>query len=404
MNFDPTEEQQLLAAAIARFVERDYTFEARRAIVASPQGWSRQVWQTMADMGLFGLTLPAEHGGFGGGAVDAMALMEAVGDALIVEPWLPTVALGARLVAAAGSNAQKRLLADVAEGRRTMAFAHAEAGARHSVAHVATRAVANGDGFVLNGTKLGVANAHAADTLVVSARTAGNATDRDHIGLFLVDRGAPGMTTNALRMLDGTRAADVVLAGVRVSRDACVGAPGDALPLIEAAIDFATALVCAEAVGAIRAANDATLEYLKVRKQFGVPIGTFQALQHRMVDLAIELEQVKSMASLACAAVDSQRSPASRARIVSAAKVRIADACRRVSQESVQLHGGMGMSEELKISHTFRRLTALAQEFGDADHHLARLAALDCSDELPPRSLPPEGVQSVARGGPAPLT
>jgi alkylation response protein AidB-like acyl-CoA dehydrogenase len=378
MNFDPTEEQQLLAASIARFVVRDYTFEARRAIVASPKGWSRHVWRTMADMGLLGLTLPAEHAGFGGGAMDAMALMEAIGDALIVEPWLPTVALGARLVAAAGSDVQKqRLLVDVAEGRRTMAFAHAEAGARHSVAHVATSAVANGDGFLLNGTKLAVANAHAADTFVISARTAGDATDRDGIGLFLVDRSAPGVTTNALRMLDGTRAADVVLAGVRVSRDACVGAPIDALPLIETTIDFATALVCAEAAGAIRAANDATLEYLKTRKQFGVPIGTFQALQHRMVDLAIELEQVKSMASLACAAVDSQQSPAARARVVSAAKVRIADACRRVSQESVQLHGGMGMSEELKISHTFRRLTALAQQFGDADYHLARLAALD---------------------------
>ena len=259
-----------------------------------------------------------------------------------------------------------------------MAFAHAEAGARHSLAHVATRAAVDGDGFVLNGTKRAVANAHDADTLVVSARTAGTTTDRDGIGLFLVDRGAAGMTTTALRMLDGTRAADVALAGVRVPLDACVGAPGGALPLIEATTDFATALVCAEAVGAIRSANDATLEYLKTRKQFGVPIGTFQALQHRMVDLAIELEQVKSMASLACAAVDSKEDAAHRARVVSAAKVRIADACRRVSQESVQLHGGMGMSDELKISHTFRRLTALAQQFGDADYHLARLAALGC--------------------------
>ena len=376
MHFDPTEEQQLLAASIARFVERNYTFEARRAIVASQVGWSRDVWRTMADMGLLGLTLPAAHGGFGGGAMDAMALMEAIGDALIVEPWLATVALGARLVAAAGTDVQKeRLLVEVAEGRRTMAFAHAEAGARHSLAHVATSAVPDHDGFVLNGTKLAVANAHAADTLVVSARIAGAATDREGLGLFLVDRDALGMTTSALRMLDETRAADVALVGVHVSRDACVGPPGGALPLIETTIDFATALVCAEAAGAIRAANNATLDYLKTRKQFGVPIGTFQALQHRMVDLAIELEQVKSMASLACAAVDASEDPANRARVVSAAKVRIADACRRVSQESVQLHGGMGMSDELKISHTFRRLTALAQQFGDADHHLARLAA-----------------------------
>jgi alkylation response protein AidB-like acyl-CoA dehydrogenase len=378
VNFDPSEEQQLLAASIARFVERDYGFEARRAIVASPDGWSRDVWRTMADMGLLGLTLPTEHGGFGGGAVDAMTLMEAIGDALIVEPWLATVALGARLVAKAGSDVQKqRLLTEVAEGRRTMAFAHAEADARHLLAHVATRAVSDGDGFVLHGAKLAVANAHAADTLVVSARVAGATTDREGIGLFLVDRGAPGMTTTALRMLDGTRAAGVALVGVHVPRDACVGTPDGALPLVEATIDFATALVCAEAAGAIRAANDATLEYLKTRKQFGVAIGTFQALQHRMVDLAIELEQVKSMASLACTAVDSKQDRANCARTVSAAKVRVADACRRVSQESVQLHGGMGMSDELKISHTFRRLTALAQQFGDADHHLARLAALE---------------------------
>jgi alkylation response protein AidB-like acyl-CoA dehydrogenase len=178
-------------------------------------------------------------------------------------------------------------------------------------------------------------------------------------------------------MLDGTRAADVVLDAARISRDAATGPPGSALPLIEDVVDFATALICAEAAGAIKSANDATLDYLKTRRQFGVPIGSFQALQHRMVDLAIEHEQVKSMACLACAAVDSEQDARRRVRTVSAAKLRIADACRRVSQESIQLHGGMGMSDELKVSHTFRRLTAIAQQFGDADHHLARFAALD---------------------------
>ena len=377
MNFDPTEEQQLLAASIERFVLRDYGFEMRRRIVASPDGFSRDVWRAMAEMGLVGLPLPVEHGGFGGGAMDAMALMEAIGDALIVEPWLAT-ALGARLVAQGGSDAQKaRYLPSVAEGRRTMAFAHGEADARHTLSHVATRAVERDDGFVLDGSKRAVAHADAADTLVVSARTAAGDADRAGVSLFVIDRATPGVSTRALRLLDGTRAADVTLDGVHTTRDALIGAPGGALPSIEAVIDFATALVCAEAVGAIRSANDATLEYLKTRKQFGVPIGSFQALQHRMVDLAIELEQARSMATLACAAVDSQRDPAQRARTVSAAKVRICDACRRVSQESIQLHGGMGMSDELKVSHTFRRLTAIAQQFGDADHHLARLAALD---------------------------
>jgi alkylation response protein AidB-like acyl-CoA dehydrogenase len=378
MNFDPTEEQQLLAASIARFVERDYAFETRRRIVASPEGMSRDVWRTMAELGVVGLPLPAEHGGFGGGAMDSFALMEAIGEALIVEPWLATVALGAQLVARGGSDQQKRqLLPPVAEGARTMAFAHAEADARHTLSHVAVRATPYDQGHVLSGSKRAVSNAGAADTLIVSARTAGGDTDREGIGLFVVERGASGLSTHPLRMLDGTRAADVVLDSVRVPRDAALGIPGQALPLIEEVVDFATALICAEAVGAIKSANDTTLDYLKTRKQFGVPIGSFQALQHRMVDLAIELEQAKSMACLACAAVDSEPDATRRARTVSAAKVRIADACRRVSQESIQLHGGMGMSDELKVSHTFRRLTAIAQQFGDAEHHLARLAALD---------------------------
>jgi alkylation response protein AidB-like acyl-CoA dehydrogenase len=379
MNFDATEEQRLLAASIARFVERDYAFERRRTIVASPEGMSRDVWRAMADLGLTALLLPADCGGFGGGAVDAMAVMEAIGEALLVEPWLATVGVAAQLVARGGNEAQRqRLLPGVADGTRLLAFAHVEAEARHDPAFVATRAATAADdsGFVLTGVKRAVPAADAVDTLIVSARTSGDAASADGIGLFVVERSAPGVSTRALRMLDGTRAADVALDGVHVNADAALGTPGSALPLIEDVLDVATALVCAEAVGAIRSANDATLEYLKTRKQFGVPIGAFQALQHRMVDLAIELEQATSMASLACAAVDGERDRRRRARVVSGAKVRIADACRRVSQESIQLHGGIGMSDELKVSHTFRRLTAIAQQFGDADHHLARFAAL----------------------------
>jgi alkylation response protein AidB-like acyl-CoA dehydrogenase len=378
MNFDPTEEQQLLAASIARFVERDYTFEIRRGIVASAAGYSPAVWRTLADLGLLGLPLPSDHGGFGGGALDTMSLMAAIGDALIVEPWLATVGLAAQLVARGGSEAQKqRILPAVAGGTCLLAFAQAEAGGQHALAHIATRARADGDGYVLSGAKRAVANAAAADLLVVAARTHGEDDDPAGITLFLVERGVAGVALKPLRMLDGTRAADIAFDDVRVPATSMLGAPGHALPLIEEATDFATALVCAEAAGAIESANRATLDYLKTRKQFGVAIGTFQALQHRMVDMTIDHEQVKSMASLACAAVDGERDPAARSRVVSAAKVRIADACHHVSQESVQLHGGMGMSDELKVSHTFRRLTAIAQQFGDADHHLARLAALD---------------------------
>ena len=376
MNLDPSEEQRLLAASIERFVERDYAFGTRRRIVASPEGYSQDVWRTMAELGLIGLPLPAAHGGFGGGAMDSVSLMHAIGSALIVEPWLASVALGAQLVARGGSDEQRgRLLPAVAEGKLKLAFAHAEAPARYALAHVAARARADAGGYVISGVKRAVLHGVCADLLVVSARTAGDESDAEGLSLFVVERDAPGVVLTALRMLDGTRAADIAFDEVRVPAQAMIGIPGRALQLIEEVIDFATALVCAEAVGAIKSANDATLEYLKTRKQFGVAIGSFQALQHRMVDMAIEYEQAKSIALLACSAVDTEHDAAARSRTVSAAKARIADACRKVSQEAIQLHGGMGMSDEVKVSHTFRRLTAIAQQFGDADHHLERFAA-----------------------------
>jgi alkylation response protein AidB-like acyl-CoA dehydrogenase len=375
MNLDPSEEQRLLAASIERFVARDYAFETRRRTVASPDGYSQDVWRTMAELGLLGLPLPATHGGFGGGAMDAVSLMQAIGSALIVEPWLATVGLGAQLIARGGSDEQqRRIVPAVAEGRLKLAFAHAEAEARYTIAHVATRARTDAGGYVISGAKRAVLHGACADLFVVSART--DDSDVEGLSLFVVERDAPGVALAALRMLDGTRAADVAFDDVRVPAQALIGAPDRALPLIEEVVDFATALVCAEAVGAIKSANDATLEYLKTRKQFGVAIGSFQALQHRMVDMAIEYEQAKSIALLACSAVDTEHDAAARSRTVSAAKARIADACRKVSQESVQLHGGMGMSDEIKVSHTFRRLTAIAQQFGDADHHLERFAAL----------------------------
>jgi len=332
MNFDYSEEQQLLADSVRRFLQDKYQFEARKKIIAG-EGWSPQVWATFAEMGLTGLPLPAEYGGFGGGAVDLMGVMEAFGEALVVEPYLATV-MAARLVARGGSEAQKKaILPAVAEGRMKLAFAHDE-------------------------KQRAVLGAPAADKLVVAVKGK----------LSLVDPGKAKM--KPFRTLDNMLAADVSIAG----------APSEPLSggreAIDEVIDFATALICAEAVGAMKFACDTTLEYLKTRKQFGVPIGTFQALQHRMVDMFIAYEQAKSMACLACSKVDQGEDPAERARAVSMAKIKIADSARHVSQEAVQLHGGMGMSEELKVSHAFRRLTVLARQFGDADHHLARLASL----------------------------
>jgi pimeloyl-CoA dehydrogenase small subunit len=375
MNFDLSDEQQLLADSLRRYLANEYPMEARAKIVESPTGWSEAVWAAFAEMGLLGVPFAEEHGGFGGNAVDVMLVMEALGEGLVVEPYWVNVGLAGRLVARAGSAAQqKRLLPELIQGKHRLAFAHTERTARYDLAHVAARARRAGAGFILNGEKRAVLHGGAADTLIVSARTAGGDIDAAGIGLFLVDRHAKGVTLKEYRTIDELRAADVWLADVAVPAEALLGEEGRALPHIEEAADYATALLCAEAVGAIRFANDATLEYLKTRRQFGVPIGSFQALQHRMVDMVISYEQARSMACLACVKVDGA-SPAERRHAVSAAKIKVADACRHVSQEAVQLHGGMGMTEELKISHTFRRLTMIGQTFGDAEHHLERFAA-----------------------------
>ncbi len=365
MNFDYNEEQQLLADSVRRFIQKDYAFEARRKFVASDAGYSDAVWATLAEMGLTGIPFSPDYGGFGGGATDLLSVMEAFGEGLVVEPFLATV-LGAQCVARAGSDVQKKaILPQVVQGTLKMAFAHSEKGARYDLGHVKATATKSGNGWTLDGEKVVVLGAPAAAKLVVSAKTPAGPS------LFLVD--AKAVKLKAYRTLDEMRAADVVLAS---TPGEMLGTEGKALPVIEAVVDFATALVCAEAVGAMKYACDSTLEYLKTRKQFGVPIGTFQALQHRIVDMVIAYEQAKSMAFLACSQVDSAPDAKDRARAVSAAKIKIADNARLISQEAIQLHGGMGMSEELKVSHSFRRLTMIAQQFGDADHHLERFARL----------------------------
>jgi len=371
MDFEYSEEQQLLADSVQRLMQKDYDFEARKKIVASEAGYSEDIWRAFAEMGLLGLPLPQDHGGFGGSALDLMAVMEAFGEGLVVEPYLATVGLGAQFIARAGARAQqKAILPAVAEGRLKLAFAHTEANARYNLAQVATTATPNEGGWLLSGEKRVVLGAPLADKLIVSA-----ATSKRGFSLFLVDRTAPGVEVKAYRTFDEMRAGDVALENVQVDKKALVGKKNAGLTLVEEVVDFATALICAEAVGVIKSANESTLEYLKTRKQFGVPIGTFQALQHRMVDMFITGEQARSMACLAASKAEVADAD-ERRRAISAAKIKIADACRHVSQESIQLHGGMGMTEEMKVSHAFRRLTMIAQQFGDADHHLERFAAL----------------------------
>ena len=329
MNFDYNEEQQLLADSVRRFLQKDYDFEARKKIVASPQGWSERVWATFAEMGLAGVPLSTDYGGFGGGAVDMMSVMDAFGEALVVEPYLPTM-LAAVAIAKAGDEKQKQaILPLVVEGKMRLALATGERG---------------------------VIGAPMADKVVLLADNK----------LQLFDRSALRLKPH--RTLDGLAAAEIELTGK--------GEPLGAASVLDEIQDLGAALSCAEAVGAMKFACDTTLEYLKTRRQFGVPIGAFQALQHRMVDMYVAYEQAKSMACLACSKVDQAENARDRARSVSAAKIKIADAARHISQESVQLHGGMGMTEELKVSHTFRRLTALQRRFGDVDQHLARFATL----------------------------
>ena len=366
MNFDYNEEQQLLADSVRRFLGKDYGFEERKKIVQSKEGFSAKVWSTMAEMGLTGIPFSTEFGGFGGGAVDLMGVMEAAGDALLVEPYLATL-MGGQLIARLGSDAQKKaILPGVVEGKTKLAFAHTESGARYNLAKVGAKAKKAGSGWEITGEKVVVLGAPAADKLVVSANT-----DKG-LSLFVVD--AKKARTKAYLTLDEQRAGDVSFAGTPAE---LLGTEAKALAAIEEVVDLGTALICAEAVGAMKFACDTTLEYLKTRKQFGVPIGTFQALQHRMVDMYVAHEQARSMACLACSKMDTHADANDRARAISAAKIKVADNCRHVSQESIQLHGGMGMTEELKVSHTFRRLTMIAQQFGDAEHHLARFARFD---------------------------
>jgi alkylation response protein AidB-like acyl-CoA dehydrogenase len=377
MNFDLNEEQRLLAESVGRFLDNTYGFEDRKKVIQSESGGSDAVWKQLAEMGVLSIPFSEAAGGIGGGAVDLMSAMQSIGKALLVEPVLATVLAG-RLIDRAGSAAQQgEVLTGVIDGSRKLAFAHTEDGARYRLSHVAATATKTADGWTLSGLKRVVLGAPLADMLVVTARTSGSAGDAQGVSMFLVASGAKGVSMTAYRTLDNQRAADVKLDAVAVRADALLGTEGAAMPVVEEAVDFATALLCAEAVGAMQFANDTTLEYLKTRKQFGAPIGSFQALQHRMVEMFVTAEQSRSMTYLACSKVDASGDPSERSRIVSAAKIKIADACRQISQESIQLHGGMGMTEEMKVSHTFRRLTMIAQQFGDADAHLERFASLD---------------------------
>lgn len=374
MEFDYTEEQQAIQDSLQRWLGKHYSFERRREWLRSEADCSEEAWATYAEMGLLALPLPEAHGGLGGSGVDTALVMEQLGAALALEPYLPTVVLGAGLVAELGSPAQcDALLPAVAEGRLRLALAHQEPGGRHARHHVATTARREGAHWVLDGRKAVVLGAPQAQRLLVSARTAGADRDAQGISLFLVDAGTPGLAQRAYANHDGQRAAELALSGVRVDDAARLGPVDGALPAIERALDRALAALCAEAVGVMSALNAATLDYLKTRQQFGVAIGSFQALQHRMADMVIAAEQARSMATLAAVKCDAADA-AERSRVCSAAKAFIGQQGRFVGQQAMQLHGGMGLTDELMAAHLFKRLTLIDTCLGDTDHHFERFS------------------------------
>jgi len=374
MDFDLSEEQRLLDETVRRLIKDEYGFEKRKSYKGSPEGFSRKLWSRYAEIGLLGLPFAEEHGGFGGSAVESMIVMESFGRGLVLEPYLASVVLGGGIVAAAGSAAQKQaILPPLAQGKLMLAFAHGEPRSRYALGDVETSAARDGSGYVLNGRKAVVLHGDSADKLVVSARSGGSRRDRKGISLFLVDAKAKGVAVRGYPTVDGQRAAEIVLDEVRIGADALLGAPGEAYAAIEHALDRAIAALCAEAVGIMEVLNATTLDYLKTRKQFGVPIGSFQVLQHRMAEMMLEHEQAKSMAILAALSADGADAQ-ERRRVISAAKVQIGKSGRFIGQQAIQLHGGIGMTDEYTAGHYFKRLTMIAQSFGDEDHHLERFA------------------------------
>jgi alkylation response protein AidB-like acyl-CoA dehydrogenase len=376
MDLSFSDEQMQLQDALAKFIGREYTFERRRAHQDLPEGFSRDIWAQFAEMGLLALPFAEADGGLGGGAAEMLVTMTAIGHGLVIEPYLQTVVMAGGAIGRAGNAAQKaELLGAIGEGKLIAATAFAEPGAGYDVGSVAATAKQAGGEYVLSGQKAVVMHGGQADKLVTSARTAGAADDPEGISLFVVDRAAPGVAVRDYRTIDGQRAADVTLDKVRVPASALLGERDAALPVIDAVTDAATAALCAEAVGVMETVNRQTLDYLKERKQFGQPIGMFQVLQHRAVNMFIHAEQSKSIAWLAalkapvCGTVTND---AERRRAVSAAKVHIGTSGRHIAQEAIQLHGGMGMSNELPAAHYAKRLTMIDFILGDTAHHLRR--------------------------------
>jgi alkylation response protein AidB-like acyl-CoA dehydrogenase len=376
MNFEFSDEQRQLHDTVDRYLTDQYKFEKFRAINASAAGWDRAVWAGLGELGVLALNVPAEQGGLGFGPLETLSVMAACGKSLLLEPFLSSAVIATAVVRACGGDAAAAdLMTRMGSGAAIAVLAHYEPDSRFESQWVTTRARKSGDVYTLDGHKAVVMHAGAADTLLVSARVSGEPGDAKGISLFRIPHDAGGLKLDVYPTIDGQRAADVYLKGVEVPAGNRLGAEGGALPMIEAALDIGLAALCAEAVGVMQALVDATVTYVQSRQQFGVPIGRFQALQHRIADMLIHLEQARSMSYLAALRGTDANVP-ERRRALSAAKAVVGQSARFVGQQAVQLHGGMGMTDELIVSHWFKRLTAAELMFGDSDTHLQRYAAL----------------------------
>jgi len=373
MDFDLSEEQRLLKESVDGLLSDAYDFDARKKYMAEKGGWSRAIWSKLAEQGLLGLPFAEDDGGFGAGAVETMIVMEALGRALVLEPYLPTVVIAGGLLRHGGSAEQKAAhIPAIIDGSKSFAFAQLEKNSRYDLNDVVTSAKEKGAGWVLDGEKFVVINGENADTLLVTARTKGGQRDKNGIGVFAVAANAKGVARKGYPTQDGLHAADITFTGVEVGSEAAIGDPENALPLIERVVDEARTAMCAEAVGAMDESLKTTVEYLKTRKQFGVPIGSFQTLQHRAADMFVAVEQARSMSMFATMASDFDDAK-ERATAVAAAKVQIGKSAKFVGQQAIQLHGGIGMTQEAKIGHYFKRLTMIENTFGDTDYHLRRV-------------------------------
>lgn len=374
MDFDLTEEQQLLKDSVASFLADTYDFEARKGYARQPGGFSKDVWAKFAELGLLGLPFAEADGGFGGGAVETMLVMEQFGKALVLEPYLATVILGGGVLRHAGSAEQKAAhIPAIAEGSLTLALATTERFSRYDLFDVQTTAKKDGSSWVLDGEKCVVVNGATADKIIVTARTSGSRRDTGGIGLFLVPGDAAGLTRRGTATQDGTHVAEITLTGVKVGPEAVIGDPAGGLAVVERVADEAIAALSAEALGAMEELHTLTVDYLKQRKQFGINIGSFQALQHRAAEMFVALEQARSMAMLAAMTAETE-DVAERQAMASAAKVQIGRSAKFIGQQAIQLHGGIGMTMEYKGGHYFKRLTMIDTLFGDADHHLSKVA------------------------------